>query len=236
MRIRRVIITQESSFANIDALQQHPNVMKYWRVPKRYALFEFYHPVYDHIYDNNPAISNTAWQAPSIKLQAAEAVEQEKALLAPLYREVGNPSNAGLLLVPSRTAMYYFLGTAKGRIEWPFLGRSPDWETSHVIKIVGQIPSINPARIEELRIVIRCWEESMRGFGEPVHLDELEFYNSRFSLLSRFTAECGDATMLLFMLLAESRHLICLEAVGFFLLDDIYTPFNEIGGSSKIPQ
>jgi len=236
MRIRRVIITQEASFANIDALQQHPNVKKYWRAPKHYVLFEFYHPVYDYIYDNDPAISNVAWQDPSIKLQAAQAVEQERALLAPLYRHVGNPSNAGLLLVPSRTAMYYFLGDAKGRIQWPFLGRSADWETSDVIRIVGQMPAINQSRIEELRLVLRCWEESMRGFGEPIHLDDVAFYNSRFTVVSRFTGECGDATMLLFMLLTESRYLICLDAAGFFLLDDISTPFNEIGGSSKIPQ
>ena len=236
MRIRRVIITRESSLADIEALQQHPNIKKCWRVPERYTLFEFYHPVYEHIYDNNPRVSNNAWQNPSIKFQAAEAVKQERALLAPLYRQVGSPSNAGLLLVPSRTAMYHFLGNTRDRIHWPFLGRSADWETSLVIRIAGQLGAVDPEKIEALRLVLRSWEDSMKSFRELVHLDEMAFHDSRFTITCSFSQACGDATMLLFMMLTESRYLICLDAVGFFLLDDHSAPFIEIGGSSKIPQ
>lgn len=236
MRIRRIIITHESSFANVEALNQHPNVRRYWRIPARYVLFEFYHPVYERIYDNNPAVSNAAWQNPETRSQAAEAVSQERALLAPLYREVGSASNAGLLLVASRTVMYHFMGRGKGQIQWPFLGRSADWETSDVIRISGRISSIKPDKIKELLLVMRCWEESMRAVGEVIHADELSFSGLSFTLNCRFSGGCGDATMLLFMLLTESRYLISLDAVGFFSLDDSSTPFVEIGGSGRIYQ
>jgi hypothetical protein len=233
MRIRRVIITKVGSLADVPRVQEHPNVRGYWSLPQGYSLFEFYHPVYERIWDNDPAVSNPAWQEPSVKSQAAEAVAQEASLLAPLYRVVGNTSNAMTLMVPSKTSMYDFLGLGKGRIQWPQIGKSVDWEIARAIRVAGRLSETAPENVKELEIVIGEWSDCMKSVGALNEVEELAFRNNYFTANCSFAVPCGDATMALFMLFTETRYLTFLEAAGFFLPQDFSTPFLDIGGPGR---
>jgi len=230
MRIRKVIITKNATIANRTILNRHPNVKKCWFLPQQYTLFEFYHPVFERIYDSDLTVANAARLDPAVRAETIAAVTEEQVLLAPLYQNVERPSDALTLLVPSQTVMYYFLGLGKGQIQWPRLERSVGWETAQSIRVEGRLSSVASNNIEELGVVLREWSESMTALGELSVLLPAEFSSNSFSAKCDFHSACGDASMALFMLLTESRYLTGLEAVGFFLPGDLSASFVEIGG------
>jgi hypothetical protein len=229
MRVRRVIITKNANVNNIETLPLHPNVRKCWRLPREYVLFEFYHPVFERIYDQDPAVANAARSDEIVRSQTAEAIAEERNLLAPLYRDIGNPSNALTLLVPSKAATYFFVGRGKGRISWPRTGYSPGWESSTRIRVDGRLFMALPEAVEGLRTVLREWSDSMTKIGEMKAIETLIIDGTHFSAICEFEGPCGDAAMALFMLLTETRNLSSLEAVGFFFPDDISSTLFEAG-------
>ena len=215
MRIRRVIITRNENFADIGALAKHPNVPKCWHLPRGYTLFEFYHPVFDRIYTNDQEAANAARLDDSVRLQTSAAVTEERKLLEPLYRGIGNPSNALTLLVPTKTVTYYFVGRGKGSIAWPQIGYSKDWEIARSIRVVGRVYSTVPETVEALIMVINEWAGALAGWGEIKELDGVSISGERFSTGALFNGSCGDAIMALLMLLTETRNLTSVEEVMF---------------------
>lgn len=232
MRSRKVIVTRKSETVHPEALATHPNVRGLWWLPHGYMLFEFYHPVFERIYDTEPGLAKSARQLDAVKGQTAQAVAEEQKLLWNLYRDFPESSEALMLLVPAQTAFYNFLGRYKRTIAWPSLGCSPLWETAQKIRVAGRLAANISETTDALRTVLEEWSASAPSTS-IVHLPpKLAFDDEYFSFECSFSGPCGDATMGLYMVLTETRSLTSLQAVGFFLPEDFSTPFRQIGSAA----
>lgn len=215
MRIRRIIITKECNIANIAELRKQPCVRKWWKLPLDYAIFEFYHPIFERIYDDDLDMSNAARMEEQVRLETAAALSEERRLLAPLYQEIKNPSDALTLLVPSKTAIYHFLGKGKGQIPWPNLACSNGWELSSRIHIRGRLVAAIPETLKSLQTVISDWANSMKYVGAITEMDDISFTGESFAFAAECSEHCGDAAMALFVLLTETRQMTSVQAVQF---------------------
>ena len=215
MRIRRVIITRESNIENLANLPEQSSVKTCWRLPFNYTMFEFYHPVFERIYDDRPSISNAARAEDWVRRQTAAAIAEERRLLAPLYRDFHNPSDALILLVPSRVAIYHFVGKGKGQIAWPELNCAQGWEVSKRIRIKGQMIVAIEETVYGLQTVIRDWAVSMKGIGIVTQIGEIVTAGESFTINFECSAFSGDAVMALYILLTETRNLTSIQTLHF---------------------
>jgi hypothetical protein len=220
MRIRKVIVTKTTNVSDPSALGGHPNVKKTWDLGCGFVLFEFYHPVFNHIHESDLDLANAARNDPAVRTATAAAVAEERQLLAPLYQQLRRPSDALILLIPSKTTMYYFLGLGKGRIQWPEFARSTDWEVARSIRVAGRLFSVIDETIDGLNRIFKEWSKRMVAFGVMTQAETMVFSRNGFSTICEFTVPCGDAMIALFALLSETRYITSLDAVGFFLPDD----------------
>jgi hypothetical protein len=227
------VVTQNSNVADIGALLRHENVIKCWRLPREYVLFEFYHPVFDHIYEINPQVKHTALGNESIRSQTAAASAIERGLLGPLYRKTQSPSDAVMLLVPAKTVFYEFLGARKGRIPWPDLGCSPGWESVRSVFITGQRESVSPEKEAALKEVFQEWLDTMKELGVMNQADSIRLVGHSFETVGEFTEPCGDAAIALYMLLTETRKITTVQSIGFFAPTDTIRRYLPIGRTRR---
>ena len=233
MKIRRVILAQNGCFEDVARLPSHPNVRKYWSLPRDYALIEFYHPACQRIYDSDPSVSSAAWADISVRNAMVEAGAVERELLGPLSRQVPDLSDAVLLGIPSPSVIYDFMGSGKGQMRWPEIGLSPSWETARTIRVVARLAVVVPELMSAFESVVLTWQDCMKQFGEIKTCGPLSGSDGEISCVFSFREGCGDAAMALHMLAADTRHLTSLNAIGFFAPGDVSSPFLEIGGPGK---
>lgn len=236
MCARRVIITRASEVGNPEELASHPNVRGLWSLPRGYVLFEFYHPVFEQIYETTPGVASSARRLESVRRETAQAIAEEQRLLSKLHRDMPDSSDALMLLVPSQASFYSFLGRNKRTFPWPSLGCSPFWDTSRKIRVAGRLVANVAETVSGLKSVLEEWSDSAPPVNSVRMGSDLHFEGEYFSFKCDFSSPCGDATMALFMLLAATRSLTSLEAVGFFLPGDYSTPFRQIGSPEKSDQ
>jgi len=232
MRIRYVVVTRDSDFADIEALPRHPYVVKCWRLPRAYTLYEFYHPVFDRTYDSDHEVCNAAHMDPVARAQEQEVFAEERKLLAPLYREVANPRR-GPFSMRSRTTDYLFFGRGKNSIKWPQIGTSAGWGEARTIRISGRLLATAPEAIEGLRTVFKEWVDCKTALGELTSAEELRFSGGHFTSTCEFAGPCGDAVIALLMVLTATRKETALAAIGFFHPEDYSTLFQKRDGPGK---
>ncbi len=238
MRVRRVIVTKAANVSDPDGLAHHANVAKCWRLPNDHVLFEFYHSVFDCIYDNDPCVTNAALQDEATRRLGNEAASIERGLLAPLYRIVKDTSDATMLLVPTRAALYLFLGRRKNEISWPDLGVSSGWESRKHVRIAGCLRRAKRSQsFPKLESVVTEWISSMAENGVLIERGPTATKDGYyFSINVRCTEPCGDALMALYMLVTLSPPETGLEKVGFFDEEDFNSEFLQIGGPRRTSQ
>jgi hypothetical protein len=233
--VRKVIIAPKHSLESPEGVLHSAYVKKIWFLPRDHVLLEFYHPAFE--FTRDPSFV-TQW-SDSARLAAAEAVEKEKAIFSPLYKKVRKPSDALMLLVPSRTAMYEFVGPGKGRIRWPDLGCSPDWESSTHIRTVASLEHRSGdmhARMTALEGIFNEWLGAMSEFGLRITVSDSTVVGSHFSKSLEFNEPCGDSCMAFYMLVAITTARTGAVCLGFFHVDDYDSPFLQIGGSRRTEQ
>ncbi len=215
MRIRRVIITKQSNIANATELHNHPCVRRLWKLPLGYIMFEFYHPVFEKIYNDDLEKSNAARMEESVRHDTATAITEERKLLGPLYQQFQNPSDALTLLVPSTTAVYHVLGKGKGQLPWPDLVCSKGWELSNRLQVRGTMVSAIPETVSSLEMIIKSWTKSMRDIGAINRVGDISLIGQSFKVIAECSGACGDAAMALFVLLMETRQTTSVQTVQF---------------------
>ena len=215
MRIRRVIITRESNIGERESLQKHPNIKGVWRLPFNYVMFEFYHPIFERIYEDNLEASNAARTEEQVKVQTSAAMSEEGRILAPLYAEISQPSDALTLLVPSKGAMYHFVGKGKGQIAWPELNCTKGWELARTTRVEMSLISSVPETLNNLDKLITDWAASLKNIGAPVRIDNVTHAGESVTAIFESSPAAGDAAMAFYILLTETRHLTSLYRVSF---------------------
>jgi hypothetical protein len=224
---RRVIITKTANLRDAEALPEHPNVRKCWQLPSKHTLFEFYDPVFEIVFNLDPRIRRTGEGDSKIVSALKRAFEEERKLLAPLYKGRTIAFNGVQLAVPAKTALYLFL--ARTAVVWPKFASSPDFETARSIQILGQLSATSSLLVVKLEAALREWRDSMTALGQISQVHGMTVDGLAFSLPCEFAAECGDATMALYKLLADTK---ALASVGFFLPTDVnprrYFPIGKI--------
>jgi len=232
---RKVIITAKQNLESSEKAFASDHVRKLWLLPRNQVLLEFYHPSFEMT--RNPRIAGL-WDDSS-RQAAADAVQKEKALLGPLYRRLRTPSDALMLLIPSRTAIYEFVGFGKGKIALPQAGCSSGWESVKEIRIAGKLSHRSEAfekRKAAFETVIDEWSGALKELGVEVNVNCSPFVGTYFSRMAQFSEPCGDACMALFMLATITRPTTDVECLGFFHEGDFETPFLEIGGPGRTEQ
>jgi hypothetical protein len=219
MRIRRVIVTRESNIGELDSLQKHPNIKGVWRLPFNYVMFEFYHPVFERIYDDNMTASNAARVEEQVKVQTLAAMSEEGRILAPLYAEIRQPSDALTLLVPSNGAMYHFVGKGKGQIAWPELNCRKGWELARKTRVQMFLISAVPEALNNLDKLIADWAALLKNLGVLVRIKDLTRIGDSVTANVECFTSAGDAAMALYILLTETRSLTSVYRVSFDPLD-----------------
>ena len=231
MMQRQVTIAKDADI-DLEALAVHPLIVKCWRLPRGYTLFEQYHPVFEHTCNSDYEAARAALRAEPYKSQHDAARLGWRKLLAPAYAD-GKGDHMFVLM--TQTATYWFEGRERYTIKWPRIGVSKNWEGLSRIRIVGRLFLAIPEAVENLKTVFSEWQKAIPG--EVVQAGDLVFTGDGLSANYEFEGPCGDATMALFMLLTATRHLTSLEAIGFFLPDDYSTLFWHPGGEGeKMPQ
>ena len=223
MSRRDVKITRDINLTDREGLSRNPRICKVWHLPWGYTLFE-------SATSASPVLGNEEFNA-----ARNGVLNEEEKLLLPLYQVV-NRSRALMLLIPTKTVFYRFLGMEKDRMPWPRIGLSPGWEVSRKIRIAGQLVAAIPETIEAVNNVLREWSSVMAGLGQVEEVPPATFSGRTFSITCEFIGPAGDPAMALYILLTETRASTSLEAVGFFLPEDFTTPFLEIGGTDNTSQ
>jgi hypothetical protein len=232
MRIRYVAINRDSDFTDVEAFASHQNVVKCWRLPRTFTLYELYAPVFDLVWD--PDLCHAARLDPVVREQENEVYWERNRQLAPLLREVADPNNHPMD-VRAITAHYDFFGRGRS-FRWPQLGTSPGWGEARVIRIAGRLAAFTPEKVQSLKAVFKEWGDRMRDLGELTSAGELGFSGAHFNAMCEFGGPCGDAAMALFMLVTDTRKLTSLQAIGFFHPTDYETPFRQRNGPGESTQ
>jgi hypothetical protein len=229
MIVRKVIITENSNVSDRRLLAGHPNVPKYWPLPREHTLFEFSHPAFQLTRDSR--FASSSWDEGTKELARA-AVEEEQELLGPLYTTIENPSDALMLMIPSKTAMYEFTGRSKGRLQWPDVGFSPSWEAMKELRVAGRITGREAA----LDLIFGEWVSSFRDLGIQIGYSPMAVTGNYFNGTVTCSESSGDALMVLYLLATLTQTQTGVQSVGFFHHDDFQTPFFEVGGPRKTEQ
>jgi hypothetical protein len=222
MRQRQVIIAKDMD-VDFDALARHPMVIKCWRLPRGYTLFEYYHPVFERTWDCDVEAANAARRVEPYKSQTLAAEMEVRNMLAPLYRNYSGQQDYHMYVKCPRTVRYWFCGREKHTMKWPRIGCSTGWQDSPSIRIAGRLFVAMPETVEGIETVVSEWRDCLAG--EIRRAGEFTFTGDSFRAEYDFAGPCGDATMALFMLLTATRNLTSLEAVGFFLAGDFSTRY-----------
>lgn len=231
MFMRQVIITRYSNIADPEGLSKHELVRKVWKLPKGYILCELYDPAFEFIYSRDMDKHRAAHANEEIRARAVAIVAEEMALFAPLYGQEKRRSPFLKLDVICPTGDYRFLD--KRSILWPELGHSPNWERSRSVNITGQLKSTSKGEALELQRVFQEWVDAMTSLGEVSQVQSISLAGEKFTAAGEFTGACGDATMALYMLLAETKKITTVQSVGFFLPTDTNRRYLPIGRAAK---
>lgn len=235
MTSRKVIIAARHNLESTERVLHSDYVKKLWFLPGDHVLLEFYHPSFE--LTRNPSF--VAQWSDSTRRAAAEAVEKEKEMFSPLYKRIRRASDALMLLIPSRTAMYEFVGEGKGKINWPDLGCSSDWESSTEVRITASLDHRSgdmDARMILLEGIFNEWLGGMSEIGINIEVTDSRVVGSYFSKSLEFDQSCGDSCMAFYMLAATTRARTGADCLGFFQPDDYDSPFLQIGGTRRTEQ
>jgi hypothetical protein len=212
VRVRKVVITKDSNISDVESLVHSVNVKKCWRLPRGYTLFEFYHPVFERLYDSDPQVSNAARLEAFVQEQSKMAHEERRRLLAPLYKGKPWTFQPVQLFFPGVTAMTEFLG--EGKVDWPEV-RLPveGWETNREAKLRVRLVIMTEDTTRELRKIIDLWGKSGIVQGEIEKVSPLSFEGREAEFSCKFQHGGRDAIMALYMLLTDTRALTSLESL-----------------------
>src|SRR5579872_4184776 len=234
---RKVIITHNSNVTHSFADVKHPFVSKYWVLPRGYCLLEFSHPAFQLTMDSQFATS--IWDDTTRSL-AASAENEQRALLEPLYASLSSPSDAVMLLVPTASTMYEFIGKEKRTTQWPDLGCSLGWDRLAKLRVAGRFVAATREDLLEQQRRLEAnfdeWVEAIEPLGVHIQRLNMNFVGTYFSATVIFSQSAGDALMGLYLLLTLDRSKLGIGCVGFFDPDDFETSFLEIGGSRRTEQ
>jgi len=207
MRVREVIVTRESNVKDIEALSRHPNVRKCWRLPRAYVIFEFYHPVFERVYDSDISVKHAALAEDAIRIQSAAAMAEQRKILDPIYK-----GKRQSFLIPGRTAFTIFW--SKGTIQWLEVKLYAGWETAKESVFAMKLVIVTDDTVRELRKVIQQWTESGIAQGEIEEVGPVTFCDREARVQCRFVGPtCTDAIMALYILLTDTRALTSVESL-----------------------
>jgi len=228
--LRRVNITRTVNVANATAVWTNPRVRKAWLMPWEFTLFEFYDPIYEEMDNPSSQLSDPTEWSEETRRYMAELVEAERSILAPVYR--GRPphwqgNKLGLLL---RSVIYRIIDRRKLYLPW--LGYGPDWEMKTKIRVCGRMH--DSAKFTTLEGVVVTWLRWLKSVGQRLEADQLSCTGPDFEFLCQFPESCGDACMALYSALVASHKATSIQALGFFLPDQIEFRYLEIGGEGEI--
>lgn len=232
MRIRYVAINRDTDFADVEGFARHPHVVKCWRLPRAFTLYELYAPVFDLIWD--PDLSNAARLDPEVRRRTNEVYWERNRQLAPLLRDVPDPNHRPMD-VRAITAHYHFFGLGRS-YHWPQLGTSVGWGEARVIRIAGRLATALPENVRSLQALFSEWADCMTRLGELTRAPVIHLSDGYFSEVFEFSGPCGDAAMALFMLVTDTRKLTSLQAIGFFHPEDYATAFSQRVGPGESAQ
>lgn len=232
MAIRRVNITRDENIEDQERLSRHPNIRSYLRFPWGYTLFEFYDPIFDTLDTSNPKAKDAQRSSEETQARLAALMSEERKLLWPLYK--GRPEHwqGNQLGLPLETGIYRVLDRKK--IEWPWFGSSPGWESENKIVICGRAPASAPDSRVSLEGVFGEWVEWGTSGRELAAADPLVFHGDMFRTRCHFNLSCCDACIGLYLLLSKTRERTLLDAVGFFRPSESSFKFYEIGGTGVL--
>src|SRR5262249_16954751 len=112
--------------SDLAGLSYHPNVRKPWQLPCGYTLFEFYHPAFERILDNDVKVNRAARASQTARVETAAAIAEEKRILFPLFQGKSKDFQGVQLFFPGDTAFTLFLGQEE--MDWPTIKLFKGWE------------------------------------------------------------------------------------------------------------
>lgn len=227
---RIVFIVKQGNVANVDAVANHANITKCWKLPGEILLLEFYDPVFQRLHNDDPAVVKAAYQDESIRQRRMALDDELRTLFAPLYRDSERVSDRVVALIPSKTTNYEFLGHDKHRIAWPELGISPGWEHSRRIVVTGCLFAAVPETLGALNDAFGDWR--IATSAETAVVGPVSVTGRDFIADCEFSNPSGDALIALYAVLTDSRALTSIERVGFFLPGGAPHRYLKIGHSN----
>jgi hypothetical protein len=212
---RQVRLCSRRHLANPAGVSTHPNVRKSWELPGDNVLFEFYDPVYERIYSWNREIRAAAMQTASDLTQARACDAIYRSLLGPLFEGHGQLFHGiSHAMPPLYSGFFAFLGYK--RVSWPETRMSSLVDLGTSLEVLARLREFEPNRCESYCSIVNEWEEWAYGLHilksvEPVRRDPDGELRSSYEL----TEPCGDAAMVLFLLLSLSRMQTTVGSIGF---------------------
>lgn len=211
--LRRVFIARRRHLADPEGMPGHSNVRKYWELPRKYVLFEFYHPVFEVIYSEDPRIQRKGWEDESVKAETVAAIGQQRKLLAPLFRGRSRIWHGIQLALPLSRVSYDFLDNKS--VSWPRLGFTRDWETAVAVQITGQLATSSTEAKAGFEKVFQEWVDWATTLGEINKAESISYSERDYNVHCEFPGACGDVLVVLIQLLAATRKFSSVESLGF---------------------